>query len=414
MPPLLEILSQGEEVVTGQVTDTNAAWLAQQSVQLGFQITRHNTVGDKLCDLITVLKEIAGRADCCLCTGGLGPTTDDLTADAVAAAFAMPLALDPEALRQIEVFFQHHKKPMAASNRKQAMLPKGCIRLDNHQGTAPGFAIQAGRCRFIFMPGVPREMKAMFEGGVIGLLQQQFALQPDQLITLRTVGIGESDLQDRIRQIELPQSVQLGYRAEVGEVQVKLLFPSGFPHGERISLIERFSKSIGDPVYAVDAAYGVSDSLTLPVVIDRLMQAEKRTMNLLETLSSGIVSSRLSGVSWLKAALVLPQSICVSTPELDTEENRREYIQMLTNGFCERFPADLTLFQVPLTPHEPEAAAEQSVVKAITGVIGNDHYFARESLLAGSILRKQQQASAILLDVLRRYLQGLPVSRTDA
>ncbi|MBT3698415.1 MAG: competence/damage-inducible protein A, partial [Methylococcales bacterium] len=127
----IEILSQGEELLTGQVIDTNAGWLSDELVRMGLTITRHTTVGDEKGDLVAVLKEIAARADGCLCTGGLGPTVDDLTAEAVAEAFALPLKLDTAALAQIEGFFKHRGQPMPASNRKQALFPATAIRLDN-------------------------------------------------------------------------------------------------------------------------------------------------------------------------------------------------------------------------------------------------------------------------------------------
>ena len=155
MNPTLEIFSQGEEIVTGQTVDTNAAWLSQKAVACGFTVTRHTAVGDKLGDLIVLLQDIAQRADCCICTGGLGPTSDDLTAEAVASAFNLPLEFDEFAFEQINRFFAHRNRTMPESNRKQAMLPQGAVRIDNEWGTAPGFSLDFGRCWFVFLPGVP-------------------------------------------------------------------------------------------------------------------------------------------------------------------------------------------------------------------------------------------------------------------
>ncbi|MDD1628033.1 MAG: competence/damage-inducible protein A, partial [Methylococcaceae bacterium] len=162
MNPTLEIFSQGEEIVTGQTVDTNAAWLSQQAVDCGFTVMRHTAVGDKLNDLIVLLQDISQRADCCICTGGLGPTSDDLTAEAVACAFNLPLEFDEIAFEQISRFFTHRNKTMPESNRKQALLPHGAERIDNEWGTAPGFSLHHGRCWFAFLPGVPMEMKHLF------------------------------------------------------------------------------------------------------------------------------------------------------------------------------------------------------------------------------------------------------------
>jgi competence/damage-inducible protein CinA-like protein len=198
MNPILEIFSQGEEIVTGHTIDTNAAWLAQQAVRQGFCVTRHTAVGDKLADLVTLLQEIAQRADCCICTGGLGPTQDDLTAEAVALAFGLPLQFDPKAFAQIEAFFRLRQRDMPESNRKQALLPKGSVRLNNKRGTAPGFALRYQRCWFVFLPGVPSEMRTMFVKRVLPLLQKQFVLQPSTLISIKTYGLGESAIQQRL------------------------------------------------------------------------------------------------------------------------------------------------------------------------------------------------------------------------
>lgn len=245
MNPIVEIFSQGEEVVSGQVADTNAAWLSQQLVQLGFQMKRHTAVGDDLEDLIAVLTEIAPRADCCICTGGLGPTIDDLTADAVAAAFNRPLQFDAIALSQIETFFVQRNRSMAVINRKQAFLPASAQRIDNPVGTAPGFALQHQRCWFVFLPGVPAEMQAMFLATVQADLQQRFELRPSRLVTLFCQGRGESDIQQALHDLQLPAEVRLGFRARVGEVQTKLLFPFGYPSEHLTAAVNEVIARIG-------------------------------------------------------------------------------------------------------------------------------------------------------------------------
>jgi nicotinamide-nucleotide amidase len=159
MNPSLEIFSQGEEIVTGQVLDTNAVWLSQKAVVMGFNVTRHTAVGDKLADLVQSLLDISNRADCCICTGGLGPTSDDLTAEAVAKAFGLPLVFDEIAYGQIEQFFRNRNRAMPECNRKQAMLPQGSIttlaqRLGLHcnRGDAglPLFRVSRPKCAICF------------------------------------------------------------------------------------------------------------------------------------------------------------------------------------------------------------------------------------------------------------------------
>jgi len=139
--PTAEILSQGDEVVTGQTVDTNAAWLADQLTALGFTVVRHTSVGDRPADIRASIIAAIDRADLVLSTGGLGPTEDDLTARAVADVYGVDLAFDKVAMATIEAHYQRFGRVMPEVNKKQAWLPKGCVRLDNDWGTAPAFAM---------------------------------------------------------------------------------------------------------------------------------------------------------------------------------------------------------------------------------------------------------------------------------
>lgn len=251
-----EILSQGDEVITGQTVDSNAAWLSEQLTLIGMQVQRHTTVGDNVDAIAAIVADAADRCDLLLCSGGLGPTADDLTAEAVALAAGVPLRFDAEAMAQIERLYRRFGKTMADSNRKQAMLPQGCLRLDNRWGTAPGFALQLGRAWLAFMPGVPREMKKMFAARVVPELQARFALSPGHLITLRTVGAGESRLQQLLGDWRHPE-VTLGYRVMAPEVQVKLRFAPGFPVDERNKLGRGVAQRIGDAVFSREGLDGI-------------------------------------------------------------------------------------------------------------------------------------------------------------
>ncbi|MEY3882357.1 MAG: hypothetical protein RIQ94_3153 [Pseudomonadota bacterium] len=289
MNPLLEIFSQGEELVTGQIVDTNAAWLSQQAVACGFTVTRHTAVGDKLSELVTLLVDIAQRADCCICTGGLGSTNDDLTALAVAEAFDRPLTFDAKAYEQIARFFANRHRDMPESNRKQAMLPQGAKRLDNYWGTAPGFSIKHGRCWFVFLPGVPMEMKHLFQEQVLPSWPQRYSLQPRLLITFKTFGVGESALQELINGIEIPSLVDVGFRAGTDDVHIKLLFPSDYPKQKMRALIADFSAQLGEFVFAIDGLGEATGDLVFE--INKQMAARNRTLAVIETISHGLLAA---------------------------------------------------------------------------------------------------------------------------
>ncbi|PKM13132.1 MAG: competence/damage-inducible protein A [Gammaproteobacteria bacterium HGW-Gammaproteobacteria-3] len=401
MNPTLEIFSQGEEVVTGQTVDTNAAWLAQESVQLGFNVTRHTAVGDKLGDLVGLLREIATRADCCLCTGGLGPTSDDLTAEAVAEAFALPLQFDPVAYAQIERFFNFRNRPMAAINRKQALLPAGARRIDNDWGTAPGFALQYQRCWFVFLPGVPSEMRHLFDESVRTLLTDRFSLQPGQLITLKTLGIGESDLQTVLAPIALPEQVQLGFRAGIEHVETKLLFPHDFPRQHMTELVQAMAQAIGAYVFGIDGPDApVGD---LADVVNTLMNAQQRTAAFVESASQGLLAAKCIGCNWLletrfnRAEAQAPQNPAVTADWWELAKN-------LAAATQQRSGADLVLVQ--LYQGDDALFHDKDLSIVLYNVLLTTEGFREQShTINGTLKRKQNQAALLALDFLRRYLQ---------
>lgn len=277
--PGAEIISQGDEVLTGQTLDTNAAWLAERLTALGFTVLRHTTVGDRLDDIREAVLAASGRAELCLCTGGLGPTEDDLTAEAVADAAGRTLVFDAQAMGQIEAMFARFGKPMPESNRKQAWFPQGALRLDNRWGTAPGFGLQIGRTWLLCLPGVPTEMKPMFDGVVVPELHRRFVLRPGRLVTLRTAGIGESELQQRIGSWPR-RDVTLGYRTMPPENQVKLRFPPAIPEQEARAVTESLAARIGQAVFAIE---GLGDpSGDLPSVTLGQLGARAQTVAVAE------------------------------------------------------------------------------------------------------------------------------------
>jgi len=391
--PIAEIFSQGEEVITGQVADTNAAWLSEQLVDMGFNIARHTAVGDKLQDLVQLLKEISQRADICICTGGLGPTIDDLTAEAVAIAFDRPLELAPTALAQIELYFANRQKTMADINRKQAFFPKGAIQIDNAWGTAPGFAVLQDRCWFVFLPGVPTEMRNMFKEHIKQQLSQRFELSSDQLFTIKSVGIGESDLQQLINDFSLPDNVQLSFRATIDEVQTKLLFPFDAVNTD---CVNKLINLIGDAVFICDKP--TQSPTSFIEVINQLMVEKNLTLSVQETVSQGLISAKCIGYSWLSQ----------SSFKLFDHPDNTDFLQATTdiaNAIKQQNNTDLVLVQLYKGDKSQFLDKKQSIViynvlLTPEGIVHNRH------ILAGSIKRKQNQAAIRALDLLRRFLQN--------
>lgn len=405
-PVIAEIFSQGDEVITGQIVDTNAGWLAERLNRLGLRIARHSAVGDRLELLVGLLREIAPRADLCICTGGLGPTVDDLTAEAVSSAFHLPLEPDAEALAQIERYFARRGYTMPPVNRKQALLPKGSRRLDNFCGTAPGFALQAGRCLFAFLPGVPGEMKMMFERQVEPMLVERFRLQPARLVTLRTIGLGESALQQRLESLVLPSSVHLGFRAAMPENEVKLLFPFGFPLQERAALVRKVSHLLGDAVFSIDGPDGAGGALG--DVIGRLLQGAGATLAVGETLSSGQIAWLCRGQPTVLQSLVAASparlwKLLDLDPDARPEDPEQAGPSMATRllNLSGATYGLMNLGEIPPAGANGTGAEPSEVVVALAD--------ARRSVLrrvtvSGSAERRSRQVAALCLDLLRRTL----------
>lgn len=404
MQAQIEIFSQGEEVVSGQTVDTNAAWLAQKLVNMGFVVKRHTAVGDNLQDLKALLTEISLRADCCICTGGLGPTVDDLTAQAVADVFERPLHLDAVALQQIELHFTRRKRVMAEANRKQALFPQGAERIDNEWGTAPGFSVQYKRCWFVFVPGVPYEMKSMFNEKIATVLAQRFSLQPDKLVTLRSVGIGESDLQEKLNTVQIPDTVQLSFRAGTDEVQTKLLFPATTEQKQVRMLVDQVVDSIGDFVFAVDNLEGRQGGLV--EVIDQLMQQRQFSLSVQETASQGLIAAKCIAKPWLVTS-AFSQSLVQMAEKLDVHINESDYLK--TAEYCalkiqQQEKTDIVLVQLYRGSAERFQQKTQNIV-VYNLLLTPDGTQSSVFTVGGAVKRKQNQAAILALDLLRRYLQ---------
>ncbi len=404
MNPTLEIFSQGEEVVTGQTVDTNAAWLSEHVVNMGFTVTRHTAVGDKLDDLIALLREISVRADCCICTGGLGPTSDDLTAEAVAKAFGLPLEFDEIAFDQIKRFFTLRNRPMPEANRKQAMFPKGAERIDNAWGTAPGFSLQTGRCWFAFVPGVPFEMRHLFLESIRPTLANRFLLQPGKLIIIKTLGIGESSIQEHISTIEIPAQVQLGFRASPDDVQTKLLFPHDYPEAAMAATVDQLAVKLGDHVFAIDGFGPVGGDLVF--TIDQLMIAGNYTLAVAETASQGLLAAKCIGVNWLLETRY-EQSLDRLGQKLGVTVNADDLIttaQAIAGEIHRTGAADFVLVQLYAGDKQTFHDKDQSIILYNVLLTGDGFHQTTHSV-AGPIKRKQNQAALLALDLLRRYLQ---------
>jgi len=292
---LAEILSTGEEIRTGATIDSNAAYIARKLEEAGIQVTRHNGVGDDLTTLAAVLREIAGRADVAVITGGLGPTADDLTAEAAARAAEVERVLDRGALASIEHFFSKRNRPMNSSNRKQALLPKGARCLANPVGTAPGFYLAIGKCTCFFMPGVPAEMKSMLTGEVLPLIDALRGGSPEHTLTrtITTFGLTESATGEKLAgfRTQFPE-IRLGYRVQFPEIHIKF-YLRGQDHS---ALQEQAARAAGWVSAKLGRKVLSLEGLSMDRVVAGLLIQKQSTLALAESCTGGLIAHLLTNV----------------------------------------------------------------------------------------------------------------------
>jgi nicotinamide-nucleotide amidase len=284
------VLSIGTELTRGELVNTNATWLAAGLTDLGFEITEQCVVDDDKARIVAALDRIARGVKVIVCTGGLGPTTDDLTTAAVAQALGVPLVRDDASLEAIRRRFEKLGRTMSESNMKQADFPRGATVLPNPIGTAPGFMVELRGARAFFMPGVPREMQRMFDEQIVPRIRE---IAPNDMhqIRFRSFGLPESVVGERLAGIEASFSgVTIGYRAHFPEIEVKVLARSPIKEESR-SLCERAAAEVKTRLG--DVIYGSGDD-TFAGVVGRALRTRGWTLAIAESCTGGLVGHMMT------------------------------------------------------------------------------------------------------------------------
>jgi len=282
------ILSLGTEVVRGELVNTNSSWLAERLTERGYIVSEHVSVADDSKHIQETLLRLARQHEVIVCTGGLGPTTDDVTTEAVAELQGVRLVEDPRSLAYISELMRSRGREMAESNKKQAWFPEGASVLENARGTAPGFRTKIADSDAYFLPGVPHEMQAMFERTVAPRL----APRTHQLqIKLNTFGLFESEVNDRLRDIEGRFDVTLGYRAHFPTIEVKVLV-SGSDPSSLETRAQDASAAIRERLGA-DVVFSEGD-VTLSQAVGQLLRERSLKLGLAESCTGGLVSELMT------------------------------------------------------------------------------------------------------------------------
>jgi nicotinamide-nucleotide amidase len=319
---IVELINTGSELLLGRTLNTHQLWLCRQMADLGWPVSRQVAVADTGPEIQQAVRESLGRADLVLVTGGLGPTSDDITRELIADLVDKPLREDPAIVAELKRFFAERNRPMPVRNLVQALVPEGAIVLPNPNGTAPGLAIKIADGKWtmtddarrlqastlnlpssqwiVMLPGPPRELRPMFTDSVVPLLQRELPRQTFVCHTLRTSGIGESALAEIIDSLLHPltsSGLELGYCARPGQVDVRLVARN--PQAEAlVSEAERIiTPLLSRYVYS-------SDDEDLEMIIVRELTARKQTLAIAESCTGGWIAHRITNVPGASAILI--------------------------------------------------------------------------------------------------------------
>ena len=285
---LAEIITIGDEILIGQIVDTNSAWMATELNKIGIRVKQISSVSDDREHILKALAEAADRVDIVFITGGLGPTKDDITKKTLAEYFGVELVEDPETLEHVKGIFARFNRPMIEVNRLQAHVPANCKVIFNQNGTAPGMWFYENKVTYISMPGVPFEMMYMMTERVLPQIKELFQLPVIIHKTILTVGVGESFLAEQIADIEndLPPHIKLAYLPKLGIVRLRLSAFADHEAGLQ-EQVDQFAKRI---IERIGKAYVIDQDITLEKSILNKMEAQGLTLSVAESCTGGYLS----------------------------------------------------------------------------------------------------------------------------
>ncbi|MCA5918112.1 nicotinamide mononucleotide deamidase-related protein YfaY [Pectobacterium brasiliense] len=381
----VEMLCTGDEVLHGQIIDTNAAWLADYLFQQGLPMTSRMTVGDDLDALVTAITQRSQIADILIVNGGLGPTSDDLSALAAATAAGEGLVEHAEWLARMEAFFAERGRVMAPSNRKQAQIPASAEMVDNPVGTACGFALQLNKCLMFFTPGVPSEFKVMVDQQIMPRLRERFAVADAPLcLRLTTFGRSESDLASQLDGMALPPGVVLGYRSSMPIIELKLTGPAA--QQENMEQLWETVRTVAGENTIFEGTEG------LPAQLARRLAERDMTLAVSEHFTAGLLNWQLQSANTPLAGGELLANV---------DDTNLSGLAYYARHLAERQGASLALVvsnrndaELSLALHTPEGSFAQTI---------------QFNVQRYSLKTHQEVVAMLAMNMLRRWLNGWSV-----
>jgi nicotinamide-nucleotide amidase len=417
----IEVICTGDEVLTGKIVNTNFSYISQKLEDVGLAVRWETTVGDDRESLLLAFKLAGERADAVIVNGGLGPTIDDLSQEIAAQAAGVELVLNEAWLARMEDFFRRRNRTITPNNRKQAMLPATAEVIDNPIGTACGFALDIGRARFMFTPGVPRELRRMLEEQIIPRLLARSGLQTAiHLKRFHSYGLGESHVDAMLAGVEeivSDGSVKLGFRAHYPQLETKLTVRGRDMDDIRAKLdpVQReVRKRLGNFILAEDDG-------TLEGVVLSELQNRKGSLALVEMFTSGQIAARvghLPGAETIVRRGVISRDLAEVFRAVGLEDEppagelTRETTEAVARAARRQTGATHALAVLVDLDDGPDRIEFGGTI--CLAIATDDEAVSRRSRILGGREWVRLGAVELGLDCLRRHLQGLPVyERTD-
>lgn len=409
-----EILTIGDEVMRGEIVDTNKSFLADRLLGLDIETHFQTSVRDDPPAMIDAFKRAASRSQIALVSGGLGPTRDDLTTDALAEAFGLELILDEASLERIRSLFHAHGREMTENNVSQARFPEGAEILPNPLGTAPGFSIAQGMTRFFCLPGVPNEMTRMMDEQVMPRIEAARGEGPAvRARLLRTFGMGESTLDDELKDIAASGDVSLGFRTSFPDNYLRPLARAATAEQAEATL-DRICDTIRERLGPL--IYGEGEQ-TLEAVVGQMLAERGMTIAVAESCTGGLIATRITnnpGSSAYFAGGVVAysnasKSDLLGVPAAALEEHGAvsdPVIRAMAEGVRERFGVDIGIATTGISGPDGGTASKPvgliHIALAREGAVYADSFVFRMERTRHRLLTSQ-----IALDWIRRTLLGV-------
>jgi nicotinamide-nucleotide amidase len=405
-----EIIAIGSELLLGQIIDTNSSYIAKRLAENGIELVRNTTVGDDFERMKEAIRNAVDRSQVVITTGGIGPTEDDLTREAVAGVFDRPLTFSPHLMKQIEDIFQRRGFRMTENNKKQAFVPEGAIPIENPKGTAPGFIVEYPNGSILSIPGVPSEMEYLMEHTVIPYLRKRFDIkrQVIQYKVLRACGLGESAIGLQIKDLmKESRNPTVGTLASVGDIRIRITAKTESPEEASVmiqNMEEEIRKRLGVLIY------GINDE-TLQGNVVKELERLNLTLSVVETFTGGIISHKLVGTgnrSFIQGQVLASETSQKSFLHLSEDEfeslnkDPQKLTDLLASQARNLFGTNLTLaLSAKVVEEQGKETFRVQTYYSLSNALGIEN---QEYPLGGELPMVRERAAIIGLDILRKYL----------